>query len=115
MTDPRKTIREALQELDRDAEQLASYRVTTEDMLGIKIPESEGRLQFARCLMRAFHDGQAERDQLRAELQRIQAAVPLFPAPKDPVAYIQELLAELCPLKTHVRQMAEQAEGKQES
>src|SRR4051812_32939692 len=106
MTDPRKTIRGALQQLDRDAEQLASYRVTTEDMLGIKIPESEGRFQFARCLMRAFRDGQAERDQLR----RIQAAVPLFPEPKDPVAYIQELLAELCPLKTHVRQMAEQAE-----
>lgn len=47
-------------------------------------------------------------DRLRAELQRIKDAVPMFPVPKDPVLYIQELLNELCPLKVHTRQMAEQ-------
>jgi hypothetical protein len=53
-----------LAELDHYKTSLLSYRVTSEDVLGIKIPESEGPFQFARCLIRRVRDGETGRKQL---------------------------------------------------
>lgn len=54
MTDIR-TMRAVLKDIDTVLQELESYRPTTEELLGIKIPESEGPCEFILCLMRDFH------------------------------------------------------------